>query len=137
MFALVLLLTADVDTAKLAQEVRATEIAFAKAFADRKLDDFIAFVSDDAVFVGNNVSRGKAGVRDAWKKMFEGAAPFSWQPDKVEVTASGVLGLSSGPVFDPSGKRFGTFNSTWRLENGKWRIVLDIGCPSCECGEKK
>ena len=29
---------------------------------------------------------------------------------------SGTLAFSTGPVFDPEGKRTGTFNSTWRLE---------------------
>ena len=36
---------------------------------------------------------------------------------------SGTLALSRGPVFDPEGKRTGTFTSTWRLEkDGEWRI---------------
>ena len=48
---------------------------------------------------------------------------------------SGTLAMTSGPVYDPSGKRSGTFNSVWRREpDGSWRVVLDKGCPPCECG---
>jgi hypothetical protein len=47
---------------------------------------------------------------------------------------SGTLALSTGPVFDPQGKRTGTFTSTWKLEkDGEWRVVLDSGCPPCSC----
>ena len=31
-------------------------------------------------------------------------APFSWQPETVEVLASGTLAISSGPVKDTNGK---------------------------------
>ena len=43
------------------------------------------------------------------------------------------LFASPGPVYDPEGKRIGTFNSVWRREtDGAWKIVLDKGCPPCE-----
>jgi ketosteroid isomerase-like protein len=59
-------------------------------------------------------------------------APFSWEPEHVEVLASGTLALSSGPVFGRDGTRIGTFNSVWRLEaDGRWRVVFDKGCPPC------
>ena len=76
---------------------------------------------------------------DAWKGFYqEKAAPFSWQPENVEVLDSGDFGFSSGPVFDPAGKRVGTFNSVWRKEkDGKWRIIFDNGCPRCDCGQAK
>ena len=57
-------------------------------------------------------------------------APFSWAPERVEVTSTGTLAISSGPVFDPAGNRVSTFISTWRRDkDGVWRVVLDIGCP--------
>jgi len=120
----------------LAGEVRRTEVAFAKTMADRDLAAFTRFVADEAVFVyGQDVLRGRAQVVGGWKQYFEGPAPFSWEPEQVVVLDSRKLALSSGPVRDPDGKRVGTFNSVWRREkDGRWRIVLDNGCPRCECG---
>jgi ketosteroid isomerase-like protein len=120
----------------LAAKVRARETAFAKTMADRDHAAFATFVAEEALFLGaQRVLRGRAAVAEGWKPYFEGAAaPFSWRPERVEVTDSGTLAISTGPVFDPGGARVGTFNSTWRLEkDGEWRVVLDIGCPPCGC----
>ncbi len=117
-------------------QVRAREQAFAKTMADRDLAAFSRFVSEEAVFAGGQTPlRGRQAVVEGWKARFAGPkAPFSWTPERVEVVASGTLALSSGPVFDPDGKRIGTFHSTWRKEkDGEWRVVLDIGCPPCQC----
>jgi ketosteroid isomerase-like protein len=125
--------------AELKEEVRQTETAFAKTMADRDHAAFASFLAADTVFFGGGVLRGKAAVADAWKGSYQGqAAPFSWAPENVEVLDSGELGFSSGPVFDPAGKRVGTFNSVWRKEkDGKWRIIFDNGCPRCDCGQAK
>jgi ketosteroid isomerase-like protein len=119
----------------LAAKVRAREAAFAKTMADRDLAAFSAFVAKDAVFLGKTALRGRAAVVEGWKAYFEGpTAPFSWQPERVEVIDAGTLALSTGPVSDPQGQRVGTFNSTWRLdEDGEWRVLLDAGCPPCRC----
>ena len=122
------------ETADLKEQVRRTEAAFAKTRADRDAAAFASVLSEEAVFVGGKgVARGKPAVTDQWKRFFAGAeAPFSWRPEKVEVLDSGTLALTSGPVFDPAGKRIGTFNSVWRREtDGAWKIVLDNGC-DCE-----
>lgn len=135
-------LTANAETnAELRDQVWKAETAFAKTMADRDHAEFASFLADEAIFFGSKgVMRGKAEVAEGWKRFFEGpSAPFAWGPEKVEVLASGTLAMSSGPVSDPeSGKRVGTFNSVWRREmDGTWKIVLDNGCPQCECGEKK
>src|SRR5690606_16144209 len=97
----------------------------------RDLDAFATFIAEEAVFFGQSALRGKAAVVDGWRSFFDGPqAPFSWRPETVEVLESGTLALSSGPVFDPQGRRTGTFNSVWRLEpDGRWRVVFDKGCP--------
>jgi ketosteroid isomerase-like protein len=124
------------SNAELKEQVRATERAFAKSMADRDHAAFVSYLSDETVFFGaNGVQRGVKQVADTWKRFYEGAkAPFSWEPEQVEVLDSGTLALSSGPVFDPDHKRIGTFNSVWKKEpGGKWKIVFDKGCPPCNC----
>jgi ketosteroid isomerase-like protein len=121
---------------ELAAQLRASEEAFAKTMADRDHAAFVSFLAEEAVFFGRSGElRGRDAVAEAWKPLFEGAvAPFSWQPEVATVLDSGSLGLTSGPVFAPDGKRIGTFNSVWRREpGGAWKIVFDRGCPDCEC----
>ena len=124
--------------ADLKEQVRRTETAFAKTMEDRDHAAFRKFLAPDAIFMsGGTATRGASAVAERWKRFFDGpSAPFSWQPQFVEVLDSGTLALSSGPVMDPSGKRTGTFNSVWRREaDGQWKIVLDNGCPACDCGK--
>ena len=119
----------------LARQVRESERAFAATLAARDLRAFGTFVSDEALFYGRTVLRGREAVVAGWTRFFEGAAaPFSWEPATVQVLDSGTLALSSGPVHDPTGRQIGTFNSIWRREsNGRWRVVFDKGCEACNC----
>jgi len=126
------------DRAALKAQVADTERAFSRSMADRDFAAFTALLSDEAVFASEpKTLRGKAEVAAAWKRFFEKpAAPFSWTPEQVEVLASGTLALSSGPVYDPSGKRIATFTSIWRQEApGVWRIVFDKGSDVCDCAK--
>jgi ketosteroid isomerase-like protein len=124
------------STDDLARQVRESERAFARSMADRDLAAFGALVADDAVFFGGRgAQRGKAAVLAGWKPFFDGPkAPFSWEPETVEVLESGTLALSSGPVRDPNGKQTGLFNSIWRRgPGGQWKVVFDKGCQVCDC----
>lgn len=124
------------DLAALAAEVRQTEVAFAKTMADRDHAAFASFLADETVFLAEaRTLRGRAQVAEAWKGYYDGPhAPFSWEPDRVEVLDTGTLAMTSGPVYDPGGRRVGTFTSVWRREApGRWRIVFDKGCPPCRC----
>jgi ketosteroid isomerase-like protein len=115
------------------EAVRSTELAFAKAMAERNFDAFVSHLSRDAVFFDDRkVQHGAAEVSAAWKPLFSDAtAPFSWAPDHVEVLASGDLALSTGPVI-VNDKVIGRFNSVWRLEAPHtWRVVFDKGEPVC------
>jgi ketosteroid isomerase-like protein len=127
------------SNAELQRQVRETERAFAKTMADRNHAAFTSFLSSEAVFLSSKTAlRGRKQVSEGWKSEFEGPqAPFSWEPERVEVIDSGALAVSTGPVFGPKGDRIGTFTSTWRREEGGWKIVLDSGCPPCHCGEER
>ena len=122
----------------LQRQVADTERAFAKTMADRDHAAFASFLSDETIFFsGAKALRGKQQVADAWKRFYDGpAAPFSWQPEVVEVLDSGTLALSSGPVRNPQGKLVATFTSIWKLEApGTWRIVFDKGNDVCDCAK--
>jgi ketosteroid isomerase-like protein len=122
------------EHAALQQQVMAAERAFAQTMAARDHAAFAAFLSNEAIFFnGEEPIRGKDAVIAAWKPFYDGPdAPFSWEPDRVEVIESGTLALSTGPVRDPSGKVIGRFNSIWRRDSsGAWRVVFDKGSPVC------
>jgi len=124
--------------ADLQRQVADTERAFAKTMADRDHAAFTSFLADETIFfAGARVLRGKRQVADTWKGFYDGpAAPFSWQPEVVEVLDSGTLALSTGPVWDPQGKQVATFTSIWRLEApGTWRIIFDKGNNVCDCAK--
>lgn len=133
------LLTATVNGAALADEeplarqVADAERAFARSRAERDHRAFNALLSEQAIFLGGpgQVPCGKAAVAAAWKRFFDcPKAPFSWQPDPVQVLADGRLALSTGPVRGPGGKLIARFNSIWRQEAaGLWRVVFDKGQP--------
>jgi ketosteroid isomerase-like protein len=102
--------------------------------AQRDHRAFTSFLSEEAVFFsGEKPVRGKQAVALEWMPYFADAqAPFSWAPDHVEVLPSGDLALTTGPVYDPSGRIVGRFNSVWRQEKpGQWRVVFDKGSPVC------
>lgn len=122
------------------EQVMATERAFAKTMADRDPVAFASFIAQDTVFFsGPKPLRGKQAVVDFWARYYTGpTAPFSWEPREVEVLDSGDLAISSGPVYDPSGKQFATFTSVWRHEApNAWRIVFDKGNPVCDCAKSQ
>ncbi len=106
--------------------------------ADRDAAAFASLIADEAVFFGNqSVMRGKDEVVAGGSASSTALSPFSWKPAEVEVLASGTLGMTSGPVFDPQGRRIGTFNSIWqRQADGSWKVIFDKGCPPCDCAAK-
>jgi ketosteroid isomerase-like protein len=134
LYLLILVFALPAAAADRADEVRSTEIAFAKAFADRDVKKFFSYLADDAQFLGrSNTMRGKQQVIAVWSEFFKPAvAPFRWQPERVVTNAAGDLGFSTGPVFDEAGVQIGTFTSTWvRQPDGSWKILFDGGsaCP--------
>jgi ketosteroid isomerase-like protein len=127
------------DLAALREQVFAAERAFARTMADRDHAAFARHVAEDTVFfTGPTPLRGRAAVVEAWKAFYAPAkAPFSWEPDQVEVLQSGQLAHSSGPVRNPEGKIVSRFNSVWRQESpGVWRVIFDRGEPVCPVCEK-
>lgn len=110
------------------EEVRQAEIGFARAFADRDKAKFFSYVADDAVFLNAlGTLRGKQAVIARWSRFFDNVpvAPFSWGPERVEITGDGKLGFSMGPIYDPDGKHAGYYSSVWQKQGGTWKVVID------------
>jgi ketosteroid isomerase-like protein len=128
------------DRTALAQQVADAERRFARSMAQRDHAAFVQFVSEDALFFGRRALHGRAEVAAAWKPFFDGPkAPFSWEPDQVEIAPSGLVAHSTGPVYDPDGKLVSRFNSVWKLEApGVWRVIVDKGeALPCDCAAGK
>jgi ketosteroid isomerase-like protein len=127
------------SNAELKKQVADTERAFAATMKARDHAAFTSFLSQDAVFFSGKgeVLRGKEAVAKAWKGLYIAPeAPFSWEPDEVEVVGSGTLAYSGGTVYDLKGKPIGRFNSIWRLEApNTWKIVFDRGGEVCDCNK--
>ena len=108
----------------------------AEAWPDRDHAAFARFIADEAIFFsGPTPLRGRQPVIDFWARFYAGPkAPFSWEPDEVEVLDGGTLALSSGPVRNPDGKLVARFTSVWRrTPAGRWEIVFDKGSEVCDC----
>jgi len=124
------------SNADLKRQVVNAERAFAATMKARDHAAFTGFLAEEAIFFsGSTPLRGREAIARAWRPYYDGPrAPFSWEPEQVEVVDSGTLAYSGGPVFDAGGKRVGRFNSIWRLEApGKWKIVFDRGDEPCAC----
>jgi ketosteroid isomerase-like protein len=126
----------NISNDELKRQVGAAERDFAATMKARDHAGFVRHVAQDAIFFnGATALHGKKAIGDFWRKFYEApSAPFSWEPDQVEVLASGKLAASSGPVYGPDGKLISRFNSIWRLEDdGAWRVVFDKGESVCRC----
>ena len=135
MLMLALASAARPTNADLKRQVVNAERAFAATMKARDHAAFTGFLAEAIFFSGTTPLRGRDAIARAWRPYYDGPqAPFSWEPEQVEVVDSGTLAYSGGPVFDASGKRVGRFNSIWRLEApGRWKIVFDRGDAPCAC----
>ncbi|HUK87433.1 MAG TPA: DUF4440 domain-containing protein [Terriglobales bacterium] len=121
---------------KLAQQVRATELAFAACAQAKDFDKFMSFFDDDIkAFDGGAMIADKEQVRQAWAPLFQDPnRSITWAPEVVE--ASGSLGYTTGPfevhVKPADGSDTivlrGRYVTIWRRHpDGSWKATLDIG----------
>ncbi|QOY96437.1 nuclear transport factor 2 family protein [Massilia sp. UMI-21] len=118
------------SNSELKQQVMASERAFAATMKARDFEGFTRFIADEAIFFGvDGPLRGKQAIARGWRQFYDKPqAPFSWEPEQVEVVESGTLAYSGGPVYNAAGQRIGRFNSIWRLKApGQWEVVFDRG----------
>jgi ketosteroid isomerase-like protein len=115
--------------------------AFAKATAEKGLEGWLSFMTEDAVRVsplGGKAHVGKAAVRALDKALFaDPKRRLVWEPTDAGVFADRKHGFSTGRFRMAArkgdgvedGPWTGSYVTWWRRENGRWRVILDTGAP--------
>ena len=124
------------DTQAAEAAIRKTDADWVKAAQTKKVEDWVAFYSDDAVVLAPNdkAAVGKESIRKPVGEML--ATPglsISWQPTKVEVAKSGDLGYLYGTyettATGPDGKPItdkGKMVEIWKKQaDGSWKCIVD------------
>jgi ketosteroid isomerase-like protein len=117
--------------------VRQTDENWSKAAQSKKVDDWVAFYSDDTVLLPPNDKKasGKEEVRKYIGTLL--ALPglaLSWEPAKVEIAQSGDLAYTQGSyqltTTDAKGKPATDRGKTleiWKKQaDGSWKCVADM-----------
>jgi len=118
-------------------EIVKTEQEFAEMASKEGIPKaFLEFAAEDAVIKrGNRLIIGKEALRQSYTSGDSGTGKVSltWQPDFVDVAASGDLGYTYGKYIytstDSSGISqidSGVFHTVWKRQpDGKWKFVWD------------
>jgi len=117
------------------KEITETEKEFAAMAQQGGITEaFLAFAADDAVLMRNNVLvLGKEAIKESLEAGFRENASLTWEPEFVDVSASGDLGYTYGKYLytltDTLGntrETEGVFHTVWkRQEDGGWKFVWD------------
>ena len=107
------------------------ERAFAKmAVTNGVRDAFVEYFSDEAIIFRPGPVKG----RPVWQQRKSFPYMIRWEPEYVDIAASGDFGYSTGPaeyftvkpLTPPIGH--GYFISIWTKQaDGAWRVALDVG----------
>jgi ketosteroid isomerase-like protein len=116
-------------------EILETEKAFSALAIEKGLKiAFTMYAAEDAVLRrGNDLIKGKKAIADYYETYKYPNARLEWNPDFIDVSASGDLAYTYGQykfeAKDKSGeilKDTGIFHTIWKKQpNGKWRYVWD------------
>jgi len=118
----------------LENEVRVTELNFAKMAKEKGIAEaFIFYADENAVLMRNNqLIKGKSAIADYMKKSTNENITLEWEPDFVEVAASGDLAYTYGKYTlsiaekDTLKQSSGIFHTVWKLQSNRtWKYVWD------------
>jgi len=103
---------------------RAQVAGLGAAFAEYAAKDALVFRA------GVGAIRGAAAIGESFAGA--GAATLVWEPQAADIAASGDLAYTWGwYTFTVDGKSStGNYVSIWRLIDGRWRYVVDLGVPA-------
>lgn len=91
---------------------------------------FLAYLTPDSVVFTPAAENGPAAQR----AKPEDGSRLTWEPEHVELAASGDFALSTGPwAWRPTAgaepQVRGHYLSLWVIREGAWRVLLDVGTP--------
>jgi uncharacterized protein (TIGR02246 family) len=117
--------------------VRQADQDWSKAAQAKKVDDWVAFYTDDAIILPPNEPKatGKESISKSIGELL--SAPgisLSWEPEKVEVARSGDLAYTQGKYLltmnDAKGKPMtdhGKTSEIWKKQaDGRWKCAVDM-----------
>ena len=120
----------DQATTGSAKSLAAAETAFAQESVEKGMRSaFLQVLSDDSIVFLPGPQNGKK----AWESKPASEAVLQWHPELAATSTNGDLGYTTGPWTlkkSPANKEptdFGHFVSIWRWENGKWKLLFDLG----------
>jgi len=125
------------DEARDREALMRADREFAKATAERGLDGWVSFFTDDGVQFPNkkDVIQGKAAIRAQMTPLFSDAdLRLEWEPARAD--ASGDLGWTIGHARLMHREPDGTWKvasklkylTVWhRQPDGTWKVAIDVG----------
>jgi ketosteroid isomerase-like protein len=113
------------------KELQDADREFARQLATRGLDGWMDSFADDASAIhdGKTVT-GKPALHAYYASIFaDKNFSLTWSPTKAEVSKEGTLGYTYGDYEAKEGANIsrGMYVTAWRRENGRWKVVLDLG----------
>lgn len=119
------------DTSSPLKSLAEAERSFAKmAAAEGVRNAFVFNLADKALMFRGGPINGK----ELWEKRKPAPFILKWEPEFVDISASGDFGFTTGPweiqeyrpLTEVGG--YGYFTSVWKKQtDGAWKVVLDIG----------
>ena len=114
---------------------------FATATHARGIDGWMSFFARDAIRIPygrGEIVKGYDAVRRFDEAgLADTTATLNWEPTDAYVFRGGTIGSTTGKFSAVSRKTadagkelgHGRYTTMWRLENGRWLVIMDTGYP--------
>jgi ketosteroid isomerase-like protein len=120
------------------EQLKQADLAFARATAERGLEGFSSFLSEDVMSIRPNtpVVEGSKALAGRWAPMLnDPATSITWQPLEAVISDDGDMGFTVGSYevakSGPQGRSVagtGKYITIWKKQpDGAWKVVFDSG----------
>lgn len=122
------------------EELAAAEREFAAFTVSNGFrDGFIKYFADDGIGFGPHPERTREKLMKSPPAAGPRALIFNWAPMFGDISASGDMGCTTGPVLftdvseNPKPPRHGIYFSVWQKQaDGSWKVAIDMGVDTPE-----